>query len=471
MQLDVQLGEVVLLLLQAVVGGVDDGLEDLPRAVHQRLAVAVDLLEPLGQRADARVQFLRAVVQLAGAVVQRLRAVQQVGGAVVELGRAVVEVGAAVPELPRAVVELVRAVVQVGRAVLQVARALVQGLCAVEQVGGAVLEGADAVVQLAGAVLQLRHAVQQAARALVELVAAVGQQQHRVVHLVGHAREIQVKVVVPDVVGNVAGGDGIGAVVRVIGHVRGNDGGGGQVHVEVVVVVQVQRLAHAGQAVADDGAEVARVHYLAVVHLDVVEGILLHAEHGDHDEGHGHLLPGAVDLHGLGLVGRVVDLDLQPAAPAREVPGVDGLAVQLVFEGNAHRQRRVGGALIEDVGPVGVPDHHAVLDGVGLVAADVLDVMKGAHVLQLVQLVGIVQPLADGDLPHAALGVGEGVDGLLLVLGHRRQQHAAQQGEDDDHGDAARDIPFHDACLRFINSSDRAAGGRRSSPRIAPRRD
>ena len=207
----------------------------------------------------------------------------------------------------------------------------------------------------------------------------------------------------------------------------------------------MQRLGDARQAIAHRAPQVARGDVLAVGDGDIGELLLVHLDDADHQEGHGHLLPRAVDDHLVLQQRLVADVDLQMAALAGQVFGADRLAVQLVFEMHRHGQGRVGGALIGDLVAAGLPGNHAVGDGgIGLVAADVFDVFQAGDVHELILALVIVQPLADRDVVHIALGVGKDVDGLLLVLRQGGGRGApAEHGQGDHRGDAAQAIAFH----------------------------
>ena len=179
--------------------------------------------------------------------------------------------------------------------------------------------------------------------------------------------------------------------------------------------------------------------------------LFVHPHHGGHQEGDGHGLGAAVDRHLFGTEGLVVDLDLQPPALARQFGKRDGLAVQPVAEMDAHRQRRVGGALIVDILPAGVPDDLSILDGIGQIVVGALDVPEDADILQPVQLVRVVEPFADGDALGPALGVRQDVDRLLFILRERRQNRAADHQRRQTDSNAAHKPFFHDFRPPFID--------------------
>ena len=445
LQFDIQLVKIPLLFLKGVVGGVEERLEHVLRGIHERFAVAVDLIQArrqggstAGELLDAVFKFACAVVERVGAfpqrahaVVQRLCAVVQIGSAFVQLLRAVCQTGSAVVQLLSAVQQRLGTVRQLVRAVPKLA-------CAIRQLPGAAPQFAGAVCQPARAVPKLRGAVRQRVRAAVQPV-------HGVLKILAQRIGIQVDLVlIPNHIGHIAGGEGIGAVRGVVHHVRLDGAGCGHLELNFIVFGKVQRLCEARQAIADHAPQAARGHILAVGHPDVGEAILLHPDDGDHDEGHRHRLAPAVDDH-LVLPQRLIaDVDLQMAAPARKRLGVDGPAVQPVCEMHRDGQRRVGRALVDDLVAVGLPRDHIVCHvGKGLVAANVLYVFKAADVDDLIPALVVVQPRADGDAVHIALGVCEGVDGLLLILRQGGQHARTEHGQHDDPGKAAHAITFH----------------------------
>ena len=469
-KLDIQLLKVLFLLVQLVVGGIDDALEDLPRAVHQVEGIAVDLLQAVGQRARAVPQLIRAVLQIAGAVlellgavVQLLRAVLEALGAVLELVRALPQVGSAVPQVLRAVAQLLRAVlqgldavhdllgavVQLGRAVVELLSAVVQLLRAVPQVLRAVVQIARAVVELLGAVVQLFGAVPQVLRAVAELVRAVQQLLDGVGQVVAQLVDVEVLQIVQRVALHVqlfkplVQRDDVDAGVGIVRHVRGDGGGGGQVDVQVVEAIQVQRVADAREAHADGGLHAADVHQLAVFDIHVLVDVGIHEHEAGGQEGQGNFFLFAAHVRHYGLGGGGADFDLQMAALALQIRGGNLLAVQLVGDAHVHGQGLVAGALVVDVVAVGLPGDHAVLDGEGLAAADIFDVVQGAVVRQHVQLVVVVQPIVDHHAGGIAVGVGHDEHGLLLLRQRVRRDGAQPQRACGDDGCAALQDVVH----------------------------
>ena len=124
------------------------------------------------------------------------------------------------------------------------------------------------------------------------------------------------------------------------------------------------------------------------------------------------------------------------AALSLELLGGHFLTVQRVAQGDGHRQRLGGIALVADVRAVGVPDEISVFLGPGLIAAHIFDVGQAAHVGKLRLAVAVVETLADDDVVDGAVGVRQHVDHFLFIhLGQRAGQHAGQQqGQRDDRG-------------------------------------
>ena len=425
LQFNVQLVEVGLLALQLVVGGINEGLKHLLCGVHQSIAVSVDLVQALGQGGGAVRKLPNAVQQVVGAVVQRVDALLKLIRAVIQRLCAIAQVAGALAQLPRAVLQVISAVVELLRAVQQVNSAVGQPVRAFRQGFGAVPQRAGAIRQRCRAVLQLVHGVPQ-------------------VRAQGVGVQVDLVLFIHDV-RHIAGGEGIGAVGGVVHHVRFDGTVRGHVDIHLVVVRQVQRLGDSRQAIAHRATQVARGDILAVGDGNIGELLLVHLDNADHQEGHGHLLPPAVDDHLVLQQRLVADVDPQMAALAGQVFGFDRLTVQLVFEMYRHRQGRVGGAFIGDLVAAGFPGDHAVGDGgIRLVAADVFDVFKAGDVHDLILAFVVIQPLADRDVVHIALGVREDIDGLLLVLRQGDRGCApAEHGQDDHRRDATQAIAFH----------------------------
>ena len=458
LQLDMELVKVLFLFLKGVVGSFQECLKHRLGGVHQGIAVAVDLVQALGQGVSAAGELLHAVHEVAAAGVKRIDALLQIACAVVQRACAVVQVGGARIQLFRAVRQAGRAVVQLLSAVHQRLCALRQAVRTVRQRAGTLRQLLRAVRQRAGALRQLARAVPQLARAVRQRVRAVVQLVHGVLQVLAQGIGIQVDLVLfPEDIGHIAGGEGVGAVRGIVHHVRLDGAGRGHIDMHLVVLGEVQRLGEARQAVADHAPQASRGDVLAVGHPDVGEVFLFHANDGDHDEGHRHRLTPAANDHLVLLEGLIADGDLQVAALSGQFFGRDGLPVQPVGEVHRDGQRRVGRALVGDLVAAGLPRDHVVGHaGKGLVAADVFYIFKSADVDDFILALVVVQPRADGDAVHIALGIGEDVDGLLLVLRQGGQHHPTEHGQCDDQGDAAHSISFHifkPPFLRHVHSS------------------
>ena len=64
----------------------------------------------------------------------------------------------------------------------------------------------------------------------------------------------------------------------------------------------------------------------------------------------------------------------------------------------------VGGSLAVDVAAVGLPDPARAIGGEGRAALHILHLVQDGGVLQAVQALGVLQPVADDDFLHRAVG-------------------------------------------------------------------
>ena len=245
------------------------------------------------------------------------------------------------------------------------------------------------------------------------------------------------------------GGEGVGSGGAEVRHVRADLGGGGDVQVEVFDVLQLEGLADARQAVAQDHREVARVHDVAVGDLDVAVYVLVGQQHRGHQEGQGHFDGLAADLDRLRPLGGIVDVHDQMAALALQIFGRDLRAVQRVGDAHVYGQRLRGDALVADVVAVGVPEDGVAVGGEGHVLADVLDVRQAADVAKLRLPVAVVQMLADDDFIDFAGRVRQHIDHFLFILALRQRtgEHRGQQHRRGD--DGGQNTLFHRDSTSF----------------------
>ena len=322
----------------------------------------------------------------------------------------------------------------------EVAFALGQGFVGgfehgVEHLARAVGQRGAVGVDFAQAVAEILRAVQQLLEAVVEVARAVHELAHRVGQLAADFVKVKAEgklAVLGFLIGHAGGGhQRVGAAEAEVGHIRADDGGGGDVvKVDVHFVAghaALERLGQSGQAVAEHQRAVADLEHAAVGHLKIGENVVLGQHHGGHQEGNGQRLGLAVDLGLAGQVGGIVDGHFEMTALAGQLGGRHFHAVERVMEGDGEGQLLGGMALIADFGTIRVPDELVAVLRECLIAGEIFNAAKAAYVLERIERIAVIQPLADHDVGRLAAGVGQHIHHFLFVhvgqRGHGGEQH------------------------------------------------
>ena len=255
------------------------------------------------------------------------------------------------------------------------------------KLGRILIELVDPLIELIGSFHQLLRALVQIADLIVIIQISYG--------------------ILIQVFENGIGDDGHHVLDREIFGSAGDGNGVFQIQVQKILI-DIQRVVQSGRGHADHHFFISVIDDLAVIDVDVFKRIIICNEAGHGNKGHGGpvLGPGRITIG---------NDDLHLSAGPFHIFSLNFLSVQEIRDPQSHRDFIRGGAFIEDIVSLRVPDQGIPFSFFeGLVTFDILDILQCGPVFDLIRTDPVLQVIADRNIGLRTICLRNHIDGLFL---------------------------------------------------------